>query len=72
MGACFFWDSRVRVQVVLDRALADEDRSCWRDEDGDDVGASPDAEQGAVVAFDWHLAGDVVGPELGQSLPDAA
>jgi hypothetical protein len=72
MRARFFRDSRVRVQVVLDRVLANEYCSCRGDEDGDGVGASPDAEQSAVVAFDWHLAGDVVGPELGQSLPHAA
>ena len=72
MRARFFRDSRVRFQVVLDRVLADEDCSCRGDEDGDGVGAGPDAEQSAVVAFDWHLAGEVVDPELGQSLPHAA
>ena len=73
MRARFSWDRHVRVQVVADRLLAHQNAPPFRgDEDGDGVGACPDAEQGAVVAFDWNLAGQVVDPELGQSLPHAS
>jgi hypothetical protein len=71
MRARFLRNSDTRVQVALDRVLADEDCSCRRDEDGDGVGACPDAEQSAVAAFDRHLSGEVVDPELGESLPHA-
>ena len=72
MRARFGWDRHVRVQVVADLTLADQNPSFWCDEDGDGVGAGPDAQQGSLIAFDWHLAGEVVDPELGQSLPHAA
>jgi hypothetical protein len=72
MGARFSRDSHMGVQVALDRVLADQDCSRRHDEDGDGVGASAHTKQGTVVAFDWHLAGEVVDPELGQSLPHTA
>jgi hypothetical protein len=39
MGARFFWDTNVRVEVVADPRLADQNPSFRGDEDGNGVGA---------------------------------
>jgi hypothetical protein len=72
MCPCFCGSRDVGVQVARDRVLADEDCSCRCNEDGDGVGAGAYAEQSSVVTLDWHLAGEVVDPELGQPLPHTA
>jgi hypothetical protein len=60
------------VKHARDRFLADRDLPLLADERGDDIGARCQPECFALLLLDRRLSGEVVDPEFGQALPDAA